>query len=81
MLYNNGMQVDMEIDLSGLRCPLPVLRVKKALSEMQAGGVLRVYATDPAAVQDIPAFIKQAGHNMHDLEPSGDGHVFWIIKK
>ena len=55
------MHIDTEIDLSGLRCPLPVLRVKKALGEMASGGVLRAFATDPGAAEDIPAFIRQTG--------------------
>lgn len=77
----SDLQADTEIDLRGLRCPLPVLRVKKALGEMQVGHVLRVFATDPAAAQDIPAFVKQAGHALHNMQASEDGNFFWIVKK
>jgi len=53
------MQIDKEIDTSGLNCPLPILRAKKALSEMQSGQVLKVIATDPGAWRDFEAFARQ----------------------
>lgn len=70
-----------EIDLTGLRCPLPVLRVKKALGEMPAGGVLRAFATDPGAAEDIPAFIEQAGHLLREVSPGEGGNYFVIVKQ
>lgn len=75
------MQFDLDIDLSDLRCPLPVLRVKKALGELKSADVLRVLATDPGAVEDIPAFIKQAGHVMHEITPAATGNYFVIVKQ
>ena len=71
----------MEIDLSGLRCPLPVLRVKKALAQMQPGECLRAFATDPGAAQDIPAFVQQAGHHLQNIAESGGGRFFTITKR
>ena len=50
------MQCDRELDVQGLNCPLPILRTKKALSEMASGQVLRVLATDAHAVKDFEAF-------------------------
>lgn len=78
------MQPDLDIDLSGLRCPLPVLRVKKALGELAPGGVLRAYTTDPSAAEDIPAFVKQAGHKLREMQPAegvAGAHIFWIEKQ
>ena len=72
---------DIDIDLSGLRCPLPVLRVKKALGEIAPGGVLRAFVTDPGATEDIPAFIKQAGHAMREIVPHNNGNFFVIVKR
>ena len=71
----------LEINLSGLRCPLPVLRTKKALSEIQPGEILRVFATDADAQKDIPAFVKMAGHALLHHEAVPDGFVFLIRKK
>lgn len=70
-----------EINLSGLRCPLPVLRTKKALSEIQPGEILRVFATDSDTQRDIPAFVKMAGHSLLHAEEVPDGFVFLIRKK
>ena len=58
------MQFDRELDVQGLNCPLPILRTKKALSEMNSGQVLRVLATDPGAVKDFHAFAKQTGNQL-----------------
>ncbi len=61
------MQVDRELDVKGLNCPLPILRTKKALSEMVSGQLLRVVATDAHAVQDFRAFAKQTGNELLDV--------------
>lgn len=58
------MQVDRELDVKGLTCPLPILRTKKALSEMMSGQLLRVFATDAHAVKDFQAFAKQTGNEL-----------------
>ena len=58
------MRFDRELDVKGLNCPLPILRTKKALSEMSSGQVLRVLATDPGAVKDFHAFAKQTGNQL-----------------
>lgn len=56
------MHFDRELDVKGLNCPLPILRTKKALSEMASGEVLRVLATDPGSQKDFQAFAKQTGN-------------------
>jgi tRNA 2-thiouridine synthesizing protein A len=56
------MHVDRELDVKGLNCPLPILRTKKALSEMVSGQVLHVLATDPGSVKDFEAFARQTGN-------------------
>ena len=71
---------DQELDASGLYCPLPVLRAKKALSTLQSGRVLRVVATDPGSVKDFEAFAKQTGN---PLLESGveEGKFVFLLKK
>lgn len=69
---------DAEIDTSGLLCPLPVLRARKRLGTMAPGTVLRVRATDPAAVLDMPHFCTEAGHALLSSAPDGDGRVYLI---
>jgi tRNA 2-thiouridine synthesizing protein A len=56
------MQADATLDATHLRCPLPVLRARKALAGMAPGQVLRVLATDPMAAVDLPHFAAEAGH-------------------
>ncbi len=73
------MQVDKELDARGLNCPLPILRAKKALAEMQAGQVLRIVATDPGSVKDFQAFCKQTGHML--LEQSEAEKVYTFLMK
>lgn len=58
------MNFDKEVDARGLNCPLPILRAKKALAELQAGQVLRVVSTDPGSVKDFQAFAKQTGNEL-----------------
>ncbi len=52
------------LDTKGLRCPLPVLKARKALRDVAPGGVLRVLATDPGAVKDFEAFCKTTGNRL-----------------
>lgn len=58
------MQVDLELDASGLTCPLPILRAKKGLAQLKSGQVLRVLTTDKHAIQDFQAFCQQTGNEL-----------------
>ncbi|APV52547.1 hypothetical protein BWI17_19680 [Betaproteobacteria bacterium GR16-43] len=55
---------DRELDVRGLNCPLPILRAKKALTDLQSGQVLKVVATDPGSVKDFQAFCRQTGNEL-----------------
>jgi tRNA 2-thiouridine synthesizing protein A len=59
---NSTMHFDKDLDARGLNCPLPILRAKKALTDMGSGQVLRILATDPGAVKDFQAFSRQTGN-------------------
>ncbi len=74
------MNADAELDATGLICPLPVLRAKKALKPLAAGQTLRVIATDPASAKDFPAFCEATGNL---LESASDDGVRWefLIRK
>ncbi|MCE2680821.1 MAG: sulfurtransferase TusA family protein [Burkholderiales bacterium] len=75
------MQIHKEVDASGLNCPLPILKTKKALAEMQSGEVLRVIATDPGAVMDFKAFAKQTGNELLSSMVEGDNFVFVMRRR
>lgn len=68
------------LDARGLRCPLPVLKARKALKELPAGATLRVLATDPGATKDFQAFCKTTGHALLSCEQTGDVLSFEIRK-
>jgi len=63
-----------ELDLSGLLCPLPVLKARKRLAAMDTGEVLKVIATDPMSATDMAHFCNEQGHTL--LEQSADAQVF-----
>ena len=71
---------DQELDASGLNCPLPILRAKKALGTLEAGQVLRIIATDPGSVKDFEAFAKQTGNELMESGEEGGKFVFMIKK-
>ncbi|MDH3559578.1 MAG: sulfurtransferase TusA family protein [Gammaproteobacteria bacterium] len=71
---------DEELDATGLNCPLPILRAKKALNGMDAGKVLRIIATDPGSVKDFEAFAKQTGNELMESTEEG-GKFMFLMKK
>jgi tRNA 2-thiouridine synthesizing protein A len=71
---------DQELDASGLNCPLPILRAKKALAGLSSGQVLHIIATDPGAVKDFEAFAKQTGNELTESREEG-GKFYFLLKK
>ncbi len=70
---------DRELDVRGLNCPLPILRAKKALSDLTTGQVLKVMATDPGSVKDFQAFCRQTGNEL--LSHTEGAEFTYFIKK
>ena len=66
------------LDTSGLNCPLPILKTKKALKSMAAGETLQLLATDPGSVADIAAFCKQTGNDLVESAEEGGTYRFLI---
>jgi len=75
------IEFDFEVDARGLQCPLPLLRLKKAIMEIESGAVVKVTATDPAAHLDFGVFVEQAGHHLLHNAKETDHQVFYIKKK
>lgn len=69
---------DDEIDATGLLCPLPVLKARKRLKAMLPGAVLRLVATDPAAVIDVPHFCAESGHCLISAETEAGPQIYLI---
>jgi len=74
------MNFDKEFDASGLACPLPIVKTKKALNDMTPGQVLRVVATDPGSVCDMEAFAEQTGNALLSSSTEGNKYVFFLKK-
>jgi tRNA 2-thiouridine synthesizing protein A len=74
-------QIDKELDCMGMICPLPVLRTKKALADMQTGQVLKVVANDRGAEQDIPMFAKQTGNELLASDKQDEIFTFYLKRR
>ena len=70
---------DHTLDVKGLNCPLPILKARKALKEVPAGGTLEILATDPGSVADFQAFCRQTGNEL--VETSNDDSVYRFLIK
>jgi tRNA 2-thiouridine synthesizing protein A len=75
-----SVSFDQTLDCSGLACPMPIIKTKKAVDGLQTGQVLKMIATDPGSVSDIDAWTKKTGHQLVDSEQSGANYIFYIKK-
>ncbi len=75
------MSFDKEVDTCGLNCPLPILKAKKALTDMASGQVLQVRATDPGSVRDFEAFARQTGNELVSSTAEGDQFIFNLRRR
>lgn len=71
----------LEVDASGLQCPLPLLRLKKALNEINSGQIVKMIATDPAAHLDIGVYVEQTGHTLLNYQKKDPQQIFHIKKQ
>ena len=73
-------EFDRELDATGLNCPLPILRAKKALGDMERGQILKIIATDQGSVKDFEAFSKQTNNPLLSSAEEGGKFVFMLQK-
>ncbi len=71
---------DQTLDTKGLNCPLPILKAKKSLAQMESGQTLEVLSTDPGSVLDFEALCRQTGHELLESEKK-DGVFVFLLKK
>jgi tRNA 2-thiouridine synthesizing protein A len=71
---------DRELDASGLNCPLPILRAKKSLADMERGQVLKIISTDQGSVKDFEAFSKQTRNPLLSSGEQGGKFIFFMQK-
>ena len=69
---------DIELDLSGLACPMPLLKAKLALNNMESQQILKVVATDPGSEKDFHLFVEQSNHQILDFQKGVSAYFYWI---
>ncbi len=75
------MDISKEIDTRGLNCPLPILKAKKALTDMLPGQLLKVVATDPGSVRDFQAFARQTGNELVEQQTVGQDFIHILRRR
>ncbi len=73
--------VNIELDLSGLTCPLPLLKTKQSLNKMGVGEVVKVIATDPGSERDFQVFTQQSGNRLLKFTKEDGRFLYWIEKR
>lgn len=81
--FNDKLDTNMahhKLDTSGVNCPLPVLKTKKALNDLAIGDILQVTSTDSGSVKDMAAFCQQTGHRLLNSQAQDNKYIFEIQK-
>jgi len=76
-----SFQFDQELDCSGMACPMPILKTKKAVDALLTGQVLKMVATDAGSLPDVQAWTAKTGHELLGHEKDGEKFVFYIKRK
>ena len=74
------MTSDKVLDAKGLACPMPIVKTKKAMNELESGQVLEIHTTDKGAKNDLAAWTKSGGHDLLNYEEENNVLKFWIKK-
>jgi len=78
---SDSIKADREMDLKGLACPMPIVKVSKGIKEVAVGQVLKAVTTDPGALTDFPAWAKTSGNEIIDTVTEGKETAFYIKRK
>ncbi|MCA1053908.1 sulfurtransferase TusA family protein [Rossellomorea aquimaris] len=74
------MNADKVLDAKGLACPMPIVKTRKAIKEIETGQILEVQTTDKGAKSDLTAWAKSTGHELMESKEENDVFTFWIKK-
>jgi tRNA 2-thiouridine synthesizing protein A len=77
---NTTMNIAKVLDAKGLACPMPIVKTKKEMNELESGQVLEIHTTDKGAKNDLPAWAKSGGHEIMKFEEEDGILKFWIKK-
>lgn len=74
----SDIKVEKKIDLSGLPCPMPVVKISKEIKTVEVGQIIEARTTDPGALSDFPAWAQSSGNEIVKVEEGSDGAVFYV---
>jgi len=74
----SDMKVEKKIDLSGLPCPMPVVKISKEIKTVEVGQIIEARTTDPGALSDFPAWAQSSGNEIVKVEEGSDGATFYV---
>jgi TusA-related sulfurtransferase len=74
------MNITKVVDAKGLACPMPIVKTKKAMNDLESGQVLEIHTTDKGAKTDLTAWAKSGGHELLKHEEENNVFMFWIKK-
>lgn len=74
----SDIKVEKKIDLSGLPCPMPVVKISKEIKTVEVGQVIEARTTDPGALSDFPAWAQSSGNEIVKVEEGADGATFYV---
>lgn len=74
------MEVTKMVDVKGLACPMPIVRTKKAMNELEAGQIIEIHTTDKGSINDLTAWAKSGGHELLKYVDENGVLKFWIKK-
>jgi tRNA 2-thiouridine synthesizing protein A len=74
------MNIDKVLDAKGLTCPMPIVKTKKAINDLESGQVLEIHTTDKGAKNDLTSWAKSGGHELLKHEQENEVLKFWIKK-
>lgn len=75
------MDAQKEVDARGMNCPLPILKAKKALADMNSGELLKVIATDPGSMRDFQAFARQTGNELVEQQAVNEEFIHLLRRR
>lgn len=74
------MNVHKVLDAKGIACPMPIVKTKKAMNELESGQILEIHTTDKGSKSDLTAWTKSGGHELLDSKEENGVFTFWIRK-
>ncbi|WP_456276243.1 sulfurtransferase TusA family protein [Bacillus sp. AK128] len=74
------MNVNKLVDVKGLACPMPIVKTKKAITELESGQVIEIHTTDKGAKKDFTAWAASGGHEVLKIEEENEVIKFWLKK-